>query len=91
MTRLDDDDLDSILLALGHFPTWFPETAAKVSALRPHLKDARDGFDRDTLADVLTEAHLRRDGHCGDTHLPEADFVIERYKTRRSETRQGAE
>ncbi len=35
--RLDADEWESIGLALGQLPTWFPETAAKVEAIRALL------------------------------------------------------
>lgn len=37
--RLDADDWHSIELALGQLPTWFPETLAKVRAIRAAIRD----------------------------------------------------
>jgi len=36
---LDAVDCESILLALGTLPTWFPEAAAKVDVLRAALEE----------------------------------------------------
>lgn len=38
VTGLDVDDCESILLALGSLPTWFPGTAQKVEAIRDGLR-----------------------------------------------------
>lgn len=71
-SRYEDDH--PIVRARRELLEWFDARLAAPSA--------GAGIDVLTMADVLTEAHLRRDRSCSESHRDEAAFVAERYAAR---------